>query len=87
MGMQPDILTCAKQLSSGYLPISAVMVSDAVYRACVEESRKIGTFGHGYTYSAHPVAAAVALETLKIYEERDIVGHGPLDRPRPSRAG
>ncbi|MFP5517379.1 MAG: aminotransferase, partial [Alphaproteobacteria bacterium] len=75
MGMQPDILTCAKQLSSGYLPISAVMVTDAIYRACVDESRKIGTFGHGYTYSAHPVAAAVALETLKIYEERDIVGH------------
>nr|WP_295836408.1 aspartate aminotransferase family protein [uncultured Azospirillum sp.] len=75
VGMQPDILTCAKQLSSGYLPISAVMVSDAIYRACVDESRKIGTFGHGYTYSAHPVAAAVALETLKIYEERDIVGH------------
>ncbi|ALJ36100.1 aspartate aminotransferase family protein [Azospirillum brasilense] len=75
MGMQPDIITCAKQLSSGYLPISAVMVSEAVYRACVEESKTIGTFGHGYTYSAHPVAAAVAVETLKIYEERDMVGH------------
>ncbi len=72
-GIEPDILTCAKQLSSGYLPISAVLVSDAIYRACVDESRKIGTFGHGYTYSAHPVAAAVALETLKIYEERDIL--------------
>ncbi|MGF7177893.1 aspartate aminotransferase family protein [Azospirillum doebereinerae] len=75
LGMRPDILTCAKQLSSGYLPISAVMVSEAVYRACVDESKKIGTFGHGYTYSAHPVAAAVALETLAIYEERDILGH------------
>ena len=75
MGMQPDIVTCAKQLSSGYLPISAVLVTDAIYRACVAESEKIGTFGHGYTYSAHPVAAAVAIETLKIYEERDLVGH------------
>jgi 4-aminobutyrate---pyruvate transaminase len=75
MGMRPDILTCAKQLSSGYLPISAVMVSDAIYRACVDESKKIGTFGHGYTYSAHPVAAAVALETLAIYQERDMIGH------------
>ncbi|WP_298380190.1 aspartate aminotransferase family protein [Azospirillum sp.] len=75
MGLRPDILTCAKQLSSGYLPISAVMVSDAIYRACVDESKKIGTFGHGYTYSAHPVAAAVALETLAIYQERDMVGH------------
>jgi 4-aminobutyrate---pyruvate transaminase len=73
--MRPDILTCAKQLSSGYLPISAVMVSDAIYRACVDESKKIGTFGHGYTYSAHPVAAAVALETLAIYQERDMIGH------------
>lgn len=75
MGLRPDILTCAKQLSSGYLPISAVMVSDAIYAACVDESKKIGTFGHGYTYSAHPVAAAVALETLAIYQERDILGH------------
>ncbi|AWK86365.1 aspartate aminotransferase family protein [Azospirillum thermophilum] len=82
MGMQPDILTCAKQLSSGYLPISAVMVSEPVYRACVEESKKIGTFGHGYTYSAHPVAAAVALETLAIYEERDILGHVRSIAPR-----
>ncbi|MCW2237863.1 aspartate aminotransferase family protein [Azospirillum canadense] len=75
MGMQPDILSCAKQLSSGYLPISAVLVNEKVYQACVDESKKIGTFGHGYTYSAHPVAAAVAIETLKIYEERDTVGH------------
>ena len=39
------------------------------------ESRKLGTFGHGFTYAGHPVSSAVALETLKIYEERDIVGH------------
>ncbi|WP_029010651.1 aspartate aminotransferase family protein [Azospirillum halopraeferens] len=81
-GMEPDILTCAKALSSGYLPISAVMVSEAIYRACVAESEKIGTFGHGYTYSAHPVSAAVALETLKIYEERDIVGRVRAVTPR-----
>ncbi|MGQ9366615.1 aspartate aminotransferase family protein [Azospirillum sp. ST 5-10] len=81
-GLKPDILTCAKALSSGYLPISAVMVSEAVYRACVAESEKIGTFGHGYTYSAHPVAAAVALETLKIYRERDVLGHVRAVAPR-----
>lgn len=74
-GMEPDILTCAKQLSSGYLPISAVLINEKVYQACVLESRKIGTFGHGYTYSAHPVAAAVALETLKIYDDMDMLGH------------
>ena len=48
----------------------------------VRESEKIGTFGHGFTYGGHPVAAAVALETLKIYEERDIVGHVRGSRPR-----
>lgn len=72
MDYAPDILTCAKALSSAYLPISAVMVSDKVYQGIADNSAKIGSFGHGYTYSAHPVAAAVALETLKIYEERDI---------------
>ena len=74
-GMQPAIITMAKQLSSGYLPISAVMVNDEIYRAMVEQSRKIGTFGHGFTYSGHPVCSAVALETLKIYEEERILDH------------
>ena len=73
--MQPDMITCAKQLSAGYLPISALMVNEAIYQAMLSESRKIGTFGHGFTYSGHPVAAAVALETLKIYEEEQILEH------------
>jgi 4-aminobutyrate---pyruvate transaminase len=74
-GLQPAIMTMAKQLSSGYLPISAVMVNEAINAALVEQSRKIGTFGHGFTYSGHPVCAAVALETLKIYEEEHILDH------------
>jgi 4-aminobutyrate---pyruvate transaminase len=74
-GLQPDIITLAKQLSSGYLPISALMVNEKIYGAMVEQSRKIGTFGHGFTYSGHPVCAAVALETLKIYEEERILDH------------
>jgi 4-aminobutyrate--pyruvate transaminase len=74
-GYTPDLLTCAKALSSGYLPISALLVSDAIYQVVADNSAKIGSFGHGYTYSAHPVAAAVALETLAIYAERDIAGH------------
>lgn len=73
--LDPDFLSCAKQLSSAYLPISALMISDKVYQAMVGQSEKLGIFGHGSTYGGHPVAAAVALETLKIYEERDIVGH------------
>ncbi|MBK8908626.1 MAG: aspartate aminotransferase family protein [Rhodospirillales bacterium] len=73
--IRPDIITCAKGLSSGYIPISAVMVSEPIWQAMVAESDKIGLFGHGFTYSGHPVAAAVALEALTIYEERDIVAH------------
>jgi 4-aminobutyrate--pyruvate transaminase len=72
-GLQPDIMTVAKALSSAYLPISAVLINETVYRALRDNSGKIGTFGHGYTYSGHPVSAAVAVETLKIYEERDIL--------------
>ncbi len=71
--LQPDIISVAKQLSSAYLPISAVMVNKRVYEVIRDNSGKIGTFGHGYTYSGHPVAAAVALETLKIYDERKII--------------
>jgi 4-aminobutyrate---pyruvate transaminase len=81
-GIKPDIVTMAKALSSAYLPISAVLLSEPIYQALVAESDKIGTFGHGYTYSAHPVAAAVAIETLKIYEERDIFGHVRRVSPR-----
>ncbi len=81
-GVQPDIITCAKALSASFLPISATLVSQKVFRPIAEESHRIGTFGHGYTYSGHPVPAAVAVETLKIYDEIDIVGHvrevGPL---------
>jgi 4-aminobutyrate--pyruvate transaminase len=80
--IKPDIMTMAKALSSGYQPISAVMISDQVYQVIADNTAKIGTFGHGYTYSGHPVAAAVAVETLKIYEERDIVGQVQRVGPR-----
>ena len=80
--INPDIVTCAKQLSSAYLPIAAVMISDPIYQAFVEQSRKLGAYGSGHTYGGHPVSAAVALETLKIYEERDIVGHVREVTPR-----
>ena len=73
--LQPDIITMAKALSSGYQPISATVVNDELYQAFVTQSEKIGIFAHGFTYSAHPVACAVALETLKIYEERNILDH------------
>jgi 4-aminobutyrate--pyruvate transaminase len=74
-GMQPDILTCAKALSSAYLPISATVINEKLYQGLATQADKNGSFIHGFTYSGHPVCAAVALETLNIYEERNIVGH------------
>ncbi len=75
LNIEPDILTCAKALSSSFLPISAVMVNDRVFQALAKESHEIGTFGHGFTYSGHPVPAAVAVETLKIYDELNMLDH------------
>mgnify|MGYP001316777896 CR=1 FL=1 len=74
-GIRPNTLSCAKQLSSAYLPIAAVMVDDPIYQAIADESKAIGAFGHGYTYSGHPVSAAVALRTLQLYEERNTLAH------------
>jgi 4-aminobutyrate--pyruvate transaminase len=71
--IRPDIMTVAKALSASYQPISATIVTRPIFDAMVEESRKLGFFGHGFTYAGHPVASAVALETLRIYQERDIV--------------
>ncbi|WP_096700756.1 aspartate aminotransferase family protein [Magnetospirillum sp. 15-1] len=73
--IRPDMMTLAKGLSSGYAPISALMVNERVYAPVAEESGRIGVFGHGYTYGGHPVSAAVAVETLNIYAERDILSH------------
>src|SRR3954452_3616685 len=66
-GFQPHSITIAKALTSAYVPMAALTVPEAMYQAMLDESRKIGTFGHGFTYSGHPVAAAVALKTLEIY--------------------
>lgn len=71
--IQPDILVLSKQLSSSYLPIAAVVMSDAIYQVIADNTDRLGTLGHGYTGSGHPVAAAVALENLKIIEERNLV--------------
>jgi 4-aminobutyrate--pyruvate transaminase len=71
-GLDPDIVVCAKALTGAYVPFSATMVSARVYEPIAEHSAKLGTFGHGYTYSAHPLGAAVAIEALKVYRETDI---------------
>jgi 4-aminobutyrate--pyruvate transaminase len=73
VGFRPHALSVAKALSSAYLPIAGVLVPERMYEALLTESRRIGTFAHGYTYSGHPVAAAVALKTLEIYARDRIV--------------
>lgn len=74
-GLKPDLISLAKALSSAYQPIGAVMLSEKIYQVVVEGSRRFGSFGTGFTYTGHPVPAAVALETQRIYEERDIGAH------------
>jgi len=74
-GIQPDLITLAKALSAGYQPIGAVLISQPIHEVMLAQSEKIGTFGHGFTYSGHPVCAAVALRTLQIYQQDDILGH------------
>src|SRR6266567_1446644 len=68
LGFEAHSISVAKALTSAYVPMAAVTVPEVMYQALVDQSRKIGAFGHGFTYSGHPVAAAVALKTLEIYE-------------------
>ena len=73
--MQADTMTLAKGLSSAYMPISAVLVPDWMYEAMIEPSAANGAFGHGFTYSGHPVSCAVALKTLELMEEWAVMDH------------
>ncbi|NNE22980.1 MAG: aminotransferase class III-fold pyridoxal phosphate-dependent enzyme [Rhizobiales bacterium] len=75
LGMQPTSVSMAKAITSAYFPLGAITIEEDVYQAMLDASRKIGTFGHGYTYTAHPVGAAVALKTIEIYKRDGIVGH------------
>ena len=72
-GLNADTLSCAKALTSAYFPLSAVLVNEPVYEVLVDQSRKIGTFGHGNTYAGHPVGCAIAVKTLEIYQRERIV--------------
>ncbi|WP_300730985.1 aspartate aminotransferase family protein [Pseudomonas sp.] len=74
-GIKPDVMVLSKQLSSSYQPISAILINDALYQDIADQSHALGTFGHGFTASGHPVAAAVALENIKIIEEDHLVQH------------
>ncbi|MGK0445323.1 MAG: adenosylmethionine-8-amino-7-oxononanoate aminotransferase [Bermanella sp.] len=72
VGIKPAMMTLAKQLSSAYMPISASVIRGDMYEAMIEPSSQVGVFGHGYTYSGHPVACAVSLKVLEIYERDNI---------------
>lgn len=74
-GFTPDIMVLSKQLTSSYMPLAAIVFSEAIYDAIADNTARIGTFGHGFTASGHPVATAVGLENLKIIEERDLMGN------------
>ena len=74
-GMAADSMSCAKQITSAYFPLSAVMMNERIYEVLVDQSRKIGTFGHGNTYAGHPVGCAIAVKTLEIYQRDKIVEH------------
>jgi 4-aminobutyrate---pyruvate transaminase len=91
VGMKPDTMSLAKAITSAYQPLSAVLIPEEMYQAMLDESRKIGTFGHGNTYAGHPVAAAVANKTLEIYARDNTVGHVqaliPAFRERMRRLG
>ena len=81
-GLKPDLITVAKMMTSAYVPMSALYINDKVYQVIADAAATIGTFGHGYTYSGHPLACAVALETLKIYESDRVVEHVQKVAPR-----
>ena len=75
MHIEPDLMSLAKQLSSAYIPISAAIIPGFMYEAMLEPSNQLGIFGHGYTYTGHPVAAAAALKAVEIYQRDNIFAH------------
>lgn len=75
-GVVPDMMSMAKGLTSGYAPLGALAIGEKVYRAIADNAPAGGPVGHGYTYSGHPVSAAVALEVLRLYDEGGILANG-----------
>ena len=81
-GMAPQSVSLAKQLTSAYVPLSAVAMDREMTEAVEAESGQTGALGHGYTYGGHPLGCAVASATLDIYRQRDILGHVRRVMPR-----
>ncbi len=70
--LAPDTMSLAKSLTSAYMPLSAVMIPEFMYQAIAEISKEWGIFGHGFTYTGHPVSTAVGLKVLEIYERDNV---------------
>lgn len=81
-GVEPDLMTLAKGLTSGYVPMGATMLSERVYAAIADGAPAGAPIGHGATYSAHPVGAAVALEVLRLYHEGGVLANGQRRAPQ-----
>lgn len=75
MGLEPDCLTCAKGISGAYMPIAGIVMGEEFNRRLDLGNAAKGWFAHGATHHAHAVSAAVAVEVLNIFEERDVLGH------------
>jgi adenosylmethionine-8-amino-7-oxononanoate aminotransferase len=75
MGIKPELMSLAKQLSAAYIPVSAAIIPGFMYEAMREPSNQLGIFGHGYTYTGHPVAAAAALKAIEIYQRENLFEH------------
>ena len=74
-GITPDIITCAKGLTSGYLPLGATIISDRLMNEIYAEGREDVAFKNGYTYSGHPVCCAAALKNIEIIEREQLLEH------------
>ena len=80
--LKPDSISLAKALTSAYQPLSAVIIKDEIYQAFLDAADDMGMFGHGFTYSGHPVACAVGLKTLEIYERDKLFDHAAALAPQ-----
>ncbi|MEM5338423.1 aspartate aminotransferase family protein [Paraburkholderia azotifigens] len=81
-GVEPDLMTVAKGLTAGYAPMGAVLMSDAVYQGIADGGDVAAAIGHGHTYSAHPVSAAIGLEVMRLYHEGGLLANGQARAPR-----
>ncbi len=80
--IRPDTITVAKAITSAYAPLGAITVSEDMYQAFLDQSSKVGTFGHGFTYSGHPLCCTLGIKALEIYKRDNIVGRAQNLTPK-----